>query len=116
MSRYIIAPKLDEDKEDIFQLIPTEGITEQIKDIELPHYLIPDITHSRQIKSEKELRNLILKFSKANIGRSKDGYMCVKSKVLDIKYDDFLVDCVNNVFKERYENVYCMLRNLGITF
>lgn len=118
MSRYIVIPKQEGEHtaRDVFHLIPTEGIIEQIKDIELPEGIIPNITENRQVHSEKEFNNLLLKFSKANIGRSKDGFITIGSKVSDIKFDDFAVDCCNGVFKEEYENVYCILRNYGITF
>ena len=114
MSRYIIVPKQED--QNIFKLIPTEGLTDQIKEIELPEGIIPNINDRKQIKSGKDLTDLMLKFSKSNVGRSKDGFITVENKVLEIKFDDFVVDCCNGIFREKYENVYCLLRNHGITF
>ena len=114
MSRHIIVP--NEDRQNIFKLIPTEGLTDQVKEIELPESIIPNIIDSKQIKSGKHLSDLMLKFSKSDIGRSKDGYLTVKNKISEINFDDFVVDCCNGDFREKYENVYCLLRNCGITF
>ena len=114
MSRYIIVPKQEE--QNIFQLVPTEGLTDQIKEIELPEGIMPNIIDSKQIKSERDLSDLMLKLSKSNIGRSKDGFITIENKVLGIKFDDFVVDCCNGEFRESYENVYCLLRNHRITF
>ena len=114
MSRYIIVPQ--QEGQNIFKLIPTEGLTDQIKEIELPEGIIPNIIDSKHIKSGGDLTDLMLKFSKSNIGRSKDGFITVENKVLEIKFDDFVVDCCNGEFRERYEHVYCLLRNCGITF
>ena len=115
MSRYIIVPKIKEGQ-NFFKLIPTEGLTEQTKEIELPEGIIPNILETRQVKAESDFSDLMLKFSKSNIGRSKDGFITVNDKVLEVKFDDFVVDCCNGEFREEYENVYCLLRNHGITF
>ena len=118
MSRYIIVPKLESEdgSDNIFQLIPTEGITELIKQIELPEGIIPKICETKKVKNNEQFNNLMLKFSKANIERNKDGLITINNKVLGIRFDDFAVDSCNGIFKEEYEEVYCLLRNVGITF
>ena len=118
MSRYTIVPKLksDDGGDNIFQLIPTEGITKQIKQIELPEGIIPKIEEMKKLNNKEQFSNLMLKFSKANIARNKDGLIIVNNKVLETNFDNFVLDCCNGIFKEEYEIVYCLLRNIGITF
>ena len=117
MSRYILIPNLQDNSiNDIIYVVPTEGITDHIRTVELPKGLLPRITNTKQIKSDKKFINLLFKLSKTNIGRNKDGLMTIGSKVLDTKFDDFVINCCNGKFKDDYENVYCILRNYGITF
>ena len=119
MSRYILAPRNgDSEKPDneIFCLVPTEGLSEQIKNIELPTGLVPRLCNAKKVKSSLMLDKLMMKISKANISRSKDGSVTVGSKVIDTKFDDFVVDCCNGQFSECYEELYCILRKNGITF
>ena len=118
MSRYIIVPKLESEDggHNIFQLIPAEGITELIKHIDLPEGIIPKIDETKKVNNNEQFNNLMFKFSKANIGRTKDGLITINNKVLEIRFDDFAVDSCNGIFKEEYEDVYCLLRNVGITF
>ena len=114
----MIVPKLEREdgNYNIFQLIPTEGLTELIKHIELPEGVIPKIYETMKVNDNEQFNKLMLKFSKANIGRNKDGLITINNKVLGIRFDDFAVDSCNGIFKEEYENVYCLLRNFGITF
>lgn len=116
MSRYILTPAIKDGQENIFHLIPTEGIIEQSRNIELPYDIIPKYDVSGCKMSEKRLNNFMLKLSKANIGKSKDGFIVYGSKMFDTKFDDFVMDCCKHVFLDKYEYLYVMLRNNGITF
>jgi len=40
----------------------------------------------------------------------------VGSRVMDAKFDDFVLDCCNGEFSKCYEEMYCLLRKNGITF
>ena len=114
MSRFILTPRQDFESREYehFLLIPTEGISEEPKCIELPYGLVPRL-HSG--KSDM-LHELMMKISKANIGRSKDGLVTVGSRVMDINFDEFITDSYNGKFSECYEELYCVLRDNGITF
>ena len=117
MSRYILTPRNgDCETPDIFDLVPTEGLSEQIKSIELSAGLLPRLYDAKKVKSNLMLDKLLMKISKANIHRSKDGFVTVGSRVIDTKFDDFVVDCCNGQFSECYEELYCLLRKNGITF
>ena len=114
MSRYILVPGGESSEgKNISLLIPTEGLGEEIKYTEIPNALIPRLQNG---KSSKTLENLMLKISKANISRSKDGLVTVGSRVINTKFDDFVLDCCNGRFSECYEELYCLLRKNSITF
>ncbi len=118
MSRFILTPATVHNYGDseTFLLIPTEGINGQIKNIDLPKGLVPSFIKKQGVKNNKILRNLLMKMSKAEIGRSKDGLLTVENKILDTKFDDFVLDSSNGKFLECYEDIYCVLRKNGITF
>ncbi len=117
MSRYVLVPRTDSQKDvenETILLIPTEGIKGENKSIDLPRGLVPSLPHN--VKQGKILENLLLKLSKAEIGRSKDGLVTIGSKVFDTKFDEFVVNSCSGKFLECYENIYCLLRDIGITF
>ena len=119
MSRYILTPRNGDSEtpdNEIFHLVPTEGLSEQMKNIELPIGLVPRLYNAKQVNASQILDKLMMKISKANIHRSKDGFVTVGSRVIDTKFDDFVVDCCNGQFSECYEELYCLLRKTGITF
>ena len=103
MSRYVLSPSKCEGQ---FMLLPTEGISDQIKTIELPEGVFPKF----------EYNNLLVKLSKANVRRNKDGLIVIENKPVNINYDDFVNDCFNNNFKTKYELIFCNLRQNGVTF
>ena len=103
MSRYIISPS---HYKDVYMLLPSEGISEQIKTIELPKGIFPDFN----------CNELLIKLSKADVQRSKDGLILIKNKQFNIKYDDFVNNCCSGDFKTYYEPIFCHLRDCGITF
>ena len=105
-----------DNSEEIFHLMPTEGMTKDVKEIELPVGIIPKISDIKQLKSEEMFKKMLQKLSKANICRSKDGFITIGSRLLDTKFDDFIVDCCNGEFHEKYESIYCIFRSNGITF
>ena len=116
MSRYILVPgneSLETKGNNTCLLIPTEGLGEEIKYTEIPNTLVPSLQNE---KSSKMLDKLMLKISKANISRSKDGLVTVGSRIMNTKFDDFVLDCCNGRFSECYEELYCLLRKNGITF
>ena len=118
MARFILAPRegVSNNDEDIFLLLPTEGLSEPSKSIELPSGLVPRLDNVHNTESKRILDKLMMKITKANISRNKDGLVTVGSKVMDSNFDDFVLDCCNGKFSKCYEELYCLLRKNGITF
>ena len=104
-----------EGDEETFRLISTEGLSEQVTNVDVPIGLIPRLYNEHDAQS-RVLDKLMIKFAKANFSRSKDGLVTVGSKVMNIKFDDFVLDCCNGKFSQCYEELYCLLRKNGITF
>ena len=103
MSRYLISPS---QCKDLFLLLPTEGISDEIKTIELPEGIFPQFTYNE----------LLIKLAKAGVQRNKDGFILIRNKLTKIKFDDFVNDCTKGDFKTCYEPIFCGLRDYGITF
>ena len=103
MSRYIFSPSYCKGN---FLLLPTEGISDHVKTIELPDGVFPNFSYNE----------LLIKLSKANVQRSKDGVIMIDNKPMNVKFDDFVQDCCNKNFKECYEPIFCSLRHIGVTF
>ena len=118
MSRFILAPRdsASTNGEDVVLLLPTEGLSEPNKIIEIPSGLVPRLDNVHNAESKKILDNLMMKIAKANIVRNKDGMVTVGSRVMEAKFDDFVLDCCNGEFSKCYEEMYCLLRKNGITF
>ena len=117
MSRYLLVPKSinDDSKSEIFSLISTEGFNEQIRDIELPLNIVPR-QRFKNSQQKKTFESFLKRLDKINIRKNKDGRLNIGNKVTDISFDDFVNDCCRGNFSECYENVYCNLRENGITF
>ena len=103
MSRYIMSPS---QCKDLYLLIPTEGISDQIKTVELPKGIFPQFDYNE----------LLIKLAKTDVQRNKDGFILIGNKPTKIKFDDFVDDCTKGNFKNCYEPVFCGLRECGITF
>ena len=89
-----------------------EGIGEKPKTIELPRGLVP-----RFNPPNKSLESLLLRLSKTDVNRNKDGLAMIGNRILNnVNFDEFVSDCCQGKFSDRYENIYCELRKNGITF
>ena len=94
MSRFILAPRdgASTNGEDVVLLLPTEGLSEPNKIIEIPSGLVPRLDNAHNAESKKILDKLMMKIAKANIVRNKDGLVTVGSRVMEAKFDDFVLD------------------------
>ena len=117
MSRYLLIPKSinDDSKSEIFTLFPTEGFNEKAKEINVPINMIPKQSFQNH-QQKKTFENFLTKMNKIGIRKNKDGLLNIENKTTDINFDDFVNDCCCKNFSICYENVYCNLREHGITF
>ena len=118
MSRYMLVPKLmkdDKSNTEKFSLVPTEGFNSHIKEIDLPLNIVPKQKYKNN-QQKKSFEKFIQTLNRVNIRRNKDGLLNIGNKITDINFDDFVNDCCKRHFSDCYEDVYCSLRENGVTF
>ena len=108
MSRHILIPASETGK---CHLIAVDG-TEK-KTIRIPEGIFTPKVF-RLVHDTRKLRDLLFKIAKTGIYRSKEGVTCCEGDRLNIQFDNAVVDCCNNVFKEMYEPFYCVLGKYNI--
>ena len=111
-------PKLinnDKSKTEKFSLVATEGFNGKIKELDLPLNIVPKQNYKNN-EQKKSFQFFSHKLDKINIRRNKDGLLNIGNKVTDINFDDFVNDFCERNFSVCYEDVYCNLRENGITF
>lgn len=102
MSRYLLIPVGEGD----------------IKEISIPNGLIVDVCHDLEdrVPDKAALRLLVTNLARHDIIESRDGFVVMKGKELSLKFRDFVVNILNCIFLEEYENFLLDLRKIGITF
>ena len=124
MSRYLLVPsgawngsENFSSKQDSYFLVPTQGFHGEPKEVKLPKGLNSNEEVYKNVKNKKKLKRLLLRLSRTDIGRTKDGFVADKNDVLhDINFTDAIINSCNGNFFESYEEFYCLLRKFGIIF
>ena len=124
MSRYLLVPSGawngSEDvssKQDSYFLVPTQGFHGEPKEVKLPKGLNSNEEVYKNVKNKKKLKRLLLRLSRTDIGRTKDGFAADKNDVLhDINFTDVIINSCNGKFLKSHEEFYCLLRKNGIIF
>jgi len=102
---------------DSYVLVPTDGFHGEPKAIKLPKGLNPNKELFKNVKNKKKLKKLLLRLSRTEISRTKDGLVADKNTVLhNINFTDAIINSCNGKFFESYEEFYCLLRKFGIIF
>lgn len=118
MSRYLLIPKTvgnNNPNSETFILMPTESFKGQIKEVDVPLNIVLKQEYKNG-QDEKKISNFMQKLNRVNIRRDKDGLLNIANKGTDIDFDDFVASWCNEKFFPCYENVYCNLRENGISF
>ena len=124
MSRYLLVPSETwnrsarfSGKQDSYMLMPTDGFHGGPKELKLPKGLNSNKDIYKKVKNKKKLKKLLLRLSRTDIGRTKDGFVADKSNVLhNINFTDAIINSCNGNFFKSHEEFYCLLRKFGITF
>ena len=123
MSRHLLVPseiwgpENFSNEQDSYVLVPTDGFHGEPKEIKIPKGLNPYKELYKNVKNKKKLKKLLLRLSRTDIGRTKDGLVADKNIVLhNINFIDAILNSCNGKFLESYEEFYCLLRKYGITF
>lgn len=111
MSRFVLLPK---ESENSFILVSTEDCMET-KPIELPDELF-DINIFKKVQNRNKANNLLYRIAKSEVSRTPDGLVKDKNNKTKLKFDEAVIGCCNNDFKECFEEFYCILKNYDIVF
>ena len=111
MSRYILLPGGSKDS---FVLVSSEDLN-QMRTIELPDELY-DMNIFNNVKNRNRANNLLYRICRSEISKTMDGFVKDGNSKIDMKYDDVIINCCNNVFKECFEEFYRMLQKYNIMF
>ena len=111
MSRYVLLPgKL----QNSFVLVSTENLN-QTHTVELPEQLY-DMNIFNNVANRNTANNLLYRISKSEISKTMDGFVKDGSSKTDLRFDEVVINCCNNIFKECFEEFYRMLQKYNITF
>jgi len=110
MTRYLLAPDNHQ-----YNLIPLEGFSAKERRVILPNNLL-DVTLFNRSQNLKRLIKLVVRLSKVDVSRTKDGFIRVGNDILKINYYDAVVRICNRKFAFQDEELYLLLRKEGLTF
>ena len=111
MSRYVLLPG---ESKNLFVLVSCEDLN-QTHIIELPEELY-DMNIFNNVNNRNSANNLLYRICKCEISKTMDGFVKDRNSKCNLRFDEAVIDCCNNVFQERFEEFYCILRKYGIIF
>ena len=111
MSRYILLPGGSKDS---FVLVSSEDLN-QTRTVELPDELY-DMNIFNNVKNRNRANNLLYRISRSEISKTMDGFVKNGNTKCALRFDEAVITCCNNTFKEFFEEFYCILRRYGIIF
>ena len=115
MSRFILLPSVcSTETKNGFTLVSTEDCM-KTKTIELPHGLV-DLEVFKKIKNRNKANNLLYRIARSGVSKTSDGFVKDKNNKLIINFDQAVIGCCNNEFKECFEEFYRILKKYDIVF
>ena len=111
MSRYVLLPC---ESKNLFVLVSCEDLN-QTHTIELPEELY-DMNIFNNVNNRNSANNLLYRICKSEISKTMDGFVKDRNCKCDLKFDEVVINCCNNIFQECFEEFYCILRKYGIIF
>ena len=105
MSRFIL---LSSESKNSFTLVSAEDFT-KTNMIELPEELF-DMNIFEKVQNRNRANNLLYRIARGEISKTSDGFVKDKNNKTKIKFDEAVIGCCNNEFKECFEEFYCILK------
>ena len=75
-----------------------------------------DINIFKKVQNRNKANNLLYRIAKSEVSRTPDGLVKDKNNKTKLKFDEAVIGCCNNDFKECFEEFYCILKNYDIVF
>ena len=111
MSRFIL---LSTESKNSFTLVSTEDCM-KTKMIEIPDELI-DMTIFKKVQNGNRANNLLYRIARSEVSKTSDGFVKDKNNKSKLKFDEAVIGCCNNEFRECFEEFYCILKKYDIIF
>ena len=111
MSRYVLLPG---ESKNLFVLVSCEDLN-QTHTIELPEELY-DMDIFNNVNNKKSANNLLYRICKSEISKTMDGFVKDRNSKCNLRFYEAVINCCNIMFKEYFEEFYCILRKYGIIF
>ena len=111
MSRYILLPGATKN---LFVLVSTEDLNQTLT-VELKEELY-DMDIFNNVKNRNTANNLLYRICKSNISKTMDGFVKDGNNKCDLRFDEAVINCCNNIFMECFEEFYRILQKYGIEF
>ena len=111
MSRFILLPS---ETKNTFTLVSTEDCM-KTKTVELPDELL-DMDIFKKVQNRNKANNLLYRISRSGISKTSDGCVKDKNNKHNIQFDEAVIGCCNDEFKECFEEFYCILKKYDIVF
>ena len=111
MSRYVLLPGQSKNQ---FVLVSTENVN-QTQPVELTEELY-DMNIFNNVTNRNTANNLLYRLCKNDISKTMDGFVKDGNSKLDLRFDDVVINCCNNSFKECFEEFYRILQKYNIMF
>ena len=111
MSRYVLLPGQSKNQ---FVLVSTESLN-QAHTVELPEELY-DMNIFNNVTNRNTANNLLYRICKSEISKTVDGFVQDGNNKVDLRFDEVVINCCNNIFKQRFEEFYRILQRYNIMF
>ena len=111
MSRYVLLPGQSKNQ---FVLVSTESLN-QTHTVELPEELY-DMNIFNNVTNRNTANNLLYRICKSEISKTVDGFVKDGNNKVDLRFDEVVINCCNNIFKECFEEFYRILQRYNISF
>ena len=68
------------------------------------------------VTNRNTANNLLYRICKSEISKTVDGFVKDGNNKVDLRFDDVVINCCNNIFKECFEEFYRILQKYNIMF
>ncbi len=111
MSRYVLLPGQSKNQ---FVLVSTENVN-QTQTVELTEELY-DMNIFNNVTNRNTANNLLYRICKSEISKTMDGFVKDGNNKVDLRFDEVVINCCNNIIKECFEEFYRILQRYNIMF
>ena len=68
------------------------------------------------VANRNTANNLLYRICKSEISKTVDGFVKDGNNKVNLRFDEGVINCCNNIFKQRFEEFYRILQRYNIMF